>query len=116
MACIAALIVGLASTIAGIVSIVYNPMRTQSYMVLVDGIATTFMGFQGARKINVPSNAAAVRNMCSVVVLVSFFCAAFVLINHDKTILETIVGSIDIIMALLCFTFAKRAMIIQDAK
>ncbi|SEH60293.1 MULTISPECIES: hypothetical protein [Atopobiaceae] len=115
MACIAALIFGIVSFAAGVFYIVVAPTTTQSYVVAADGLALAYMGFQGARRINVPSNAPAIMNMCSVIVLVSFVCAAFLMLNHEKIILQVVIGGIGLVLSLLAFVLARKISNIQKS-
>ncbi|MBP3885580.1 MAG: hypothetical protein J6D54_11705 [Olsenella sp.] len=116
MAAIASLIFGLITFGVGVFYIVMSPTVTQSYVTLVDGAALTYMGFTAARRINVPSNAPAIRNMCSVVVLVAFVCAAFLMLNHAKIIMQVIIGSLGLVLSLICFVLARKIVNIQKAQ
>ena len=116
MAAIASLIFGLITVGVGIFYIITSPTVTQSYVCAIDGAALTYMGFTAARRINVPSNAPAIRNMCSIVVLIAFVCAAFLMLNHAKLIMQVIIGSLGLVLSLICFVIARKITNIQKAQ
>ena len=105
--CIISLIVGVLATASAIALIVVNHLNPRAYVGLIDGVLCAYMGFQCARKINVPSNAKQIRNMSSVMVLVMFFCAAYI---------QIFIGSTCVVMALLVFVLSKKVVTILDAK
>lgn len=114
--CIISLIVGVLATASAIALIVVNHLNPRAYVGLIDGVLCAYMGFQCARKINVPSNAPQIRNMSSVMVLVMFFCAAYILVAPQKSLAEIFIGSTCVVMALLVFVLAKKVVAILDAK
>ncbi|MCH4084220.1 MAG: hypothetical protein LKF00_07700 [Olsenella sp.] len=114
--CIVSLVVGLLATVCSIALIVVNHMHPRAYVGLLDGVLCTYMGFHCARQINVPSNANHIKRLSSVMVLVMFFCAAYILVAPQKSLAEIFVGSACVVMALLVFMLAKKVETILEAK
>lgn len=114
--CIVSLVVGILATVCSIALVVVNHANPRAYVGLLDGVLCAYMGFHCARQINVPSNALHVRNLSSVMVLVMFLCAAYILVAPQKSMAEVFVGSACVVMALLVFMLAKRVVAILEAK
>lgn len=113
---IISLIVGLGTLAAGIYYIVARPTVAFSYIVAVLGIALIYMGFQGARRINVPSNAPAIMNMCALLSLVTFVCFAFLILNKDHLLMQQVFGTLGLILSVVSFTMARTLVRKQRAK
>ena len=114
MACIATLVFGVIALAVSILFITQFPTNVRSYVSTVDSVAMIYLGFQGARMINVPSNAAKIMQSSSVIVLLSFVCGAFLMISPDKIILQLIIGGLGLVLPLLVFVLARQMVTAQN--
>ncbi len=110
---ILAFIAGILTVIGSIAFIIAHPISVNGYVCLFDSCILTHLGFQSARRINVPSQAYKIMNHAAVVVLIAFICAAFLLIDRNKIILEFIIGSVCLPLSLLVYVLARRMVVFQ---
>jgi hypothetical protein len=48
--------------------------------------------------------------------LIAFVCAAFLMLNHAKIIMQVIIGSLALVLSLIAFVLARKIVNIQKAQ